>query len=334
MANTQLLRLIVIDQALREDRTFHWSALAQRCKDHYSGEGIRRIYHNDDHSAYSERTIRGDIHFMREQFGAPIPKRNPGQCYTYSDKTFTIFQNVRFAEQVQTLQLAAQVLLQFKGLPLGEELENLMSESHNLSTFNDGQRLAVAIDSAPNEEAQRWLAPLFRAIVGKQAIKIGYQPFDSNASTLQVTPLQLKLFNRRWFLYGITELESERIMAYPLDRIIAVEPAPSKSAINCPAFDQYHENVYGVTRPFNSQPQHIQIALKKPRAHYLATKPIHPSQTIASQNAYEIVFSYNLHVNRELVAELLHYLEDLTVIEPERLKDEINSACKNFLEKS
>jgi predicted DNA-binding transcriptional regulator YafY len=332
MARNQLLRLIVIDDALRTGRSFHSSELAQRCKDRYEGEGMRRVYTSDDDVAYSERTIRNDIRMMREHFGAPIPKRNLDQRYTYTDPNFSLFQNVRFAEEIQTLRLAAQVLAQFKGLPLGDDLLRLDERSNDLNVINNEQRLAVAIEAAPDSWAQQWLGVLFKAIVSQKTTQVTYQPFDKPRRIIKCLPLQLKLFNRRWFLYALVEDASNQISAFALDRILEVVLTSSKQNFpDTTHFDTLHTHLFGVSYPYDSKPEYILLAVSKPRAYYLKSKPIHPLQKVESENDHEVVFSYNLFINRELIAELLHYLEDLRILEPLALKSELVAICQNFL---
>lgn len=326
----QILRLIVIDLALRSGQAIHWEELAKRCRYHPQHAAERKVY-TEQQETVSEKTIRDDIRFMREHFNAPIPDRNPGRCYRYTDPDFSLFQHPIFMEEVNALQLTVQLLEQFDGLPLSSELQELLHRSAPLKEAANENKLPIVLETPPRTSGGKWLKPLISAITEDRLIQLEYKPFDQDTLAFdQLKPLQIRLYNRRWFLYAHDLNQIEQMLVFPLDRILEVSELNQKhmAGIN-PSL--YCKDLFGVSRAIDSEAQQIIIRVQKPRAHYLASKPLHESLQVVSDSAQAIIFSLHLHINNELITELLHYLGDLEVIEPEQLKLRIAERCKHFL---
>ena len=70
--------------------------------------------------------------------------------------------------------------------------------------------------------------------------------------------------------------------------------------------------------------------LSAKRAPYVKTKPIHHSQKVISDDENGLNIELTLIPNRELVAQILSFGDDVKVLEPEELRKEVSE----YLEKA
>jgi predicted DNA-binding transcriptional regulator YafY len=77
--------------------------------------------------------------------------------------------------------------------------------------------------------------------------------------------------------------------------------------------------------------EEIVLRLKKERANYLITKPVHQSQKVIKENNDYVWFSFRLKPNPELKALILNYGKDIVVEKPNSLAGEITAILKEAL---
>ena len=87
----------------------------------------------------------------------------------------------------------------------------------------------------------------------------------------------------------------------------------------------------GVTLPEGEKPQKIVLKIKAAIWPYIKTKPLHGSQKIKEINESYTLVELNLVVNYELISLLFSYAENITVMEPSDLAEQIKSKASSFI---
>lgn len=180
------------------------------------------------------------------------------------------------------------------------------------------------------------LLPIFfKAISDKQVLYFDYQPFGQEVFTLTFHPQFLKEFNGRWFVFGEADREPYQAYNVPLDRIVGevsevnnVEYIPSPKGF----YQEFFKNIIGVTHEKGAKVEEVVIHTKSEYQHgLLLTKPLHHSQKetlpFAEHNGQwygEVCLT--IEPNRELRGRILLYGENLEVISPQSLREQIKES--------
>ena len=186
------------------------------------------------------------------------------------------------------------------------------------------------------------LFPIFyRAISNKQVLRFDYQPFGQELFTLLFHPQFLKEYNGRWFVFGDANREPYQAFNVPLDRIVGdvcdvndVEYIPAPKGF----YRQYFMNIIGVTHEENAKVEQVVIRTKSEYQHgLLLTKPLHHSQKeIKPFGEYEDgnygEVRLTIEPNRELRGRILLYGENLEVISPLSLREQIKEILRRQME--
>ena len=100
----------------------------------------------------------------------------------------------------------------------------------------------------------------------------------------------------------------------------AVPYSNEKYIVNETDFNEYFEDIIGVTNDKSTEVQNIKIQLSDNIIPYIISKPIHGSQKISGN-----ILTLELKINYELETLILSYGENIKVIEPLILVDKIKN---------
>ncbi|MEJ2881034.1 helix-turn-helix transcriptional regulator [Pedobacter sp. GR22-6] len=216
-------------------------------------------------------------------------------------------------------------------LPQFEWVSEISARLQNLR-FNKHQGKMRIIDFEQNQylKGLEHITTFFNAIHNQRALMIRYAPFgekDERQHTFH--PYYLKQYNLRWFVFGVID-SMQQLTNLALDRVINVEESQISYVANHKFdFDEYFEDIVGVTVPDNGIINTVIIAVKKEFMPYMQTKPLHGSQTNLETTDNEGILSFKVIINYELISKLLSFGDNIRVIEPqhlaERIRDKINS---------
>jgi len=129
---------------------------------------------------------------------------------------------------------------------------------------------------------------------------------------------------------------SSSLVNLALDRIVEIEESNNVLYIENSRidFNEYFEDVIGVSVNPDMNPQKILISVKNELLPYIETKPLHGSQKIKERDINNSILSIEVIPNYELESLLLSFGERLEVIEPldlrEKLADRINKMTNNY----
>lgn len=186
------------------------------------------------------------------------------------------------------------------------------------------------------------LLPVFnKAITDRQVLRFSYQSFGQEAFELIFHPQFLKEYNGRWFVFGEADREPYHAYNVPLDRIVGeVNPVESIEYIAAAKgfYQQFFNSIIGVTHEKGAKVEEVVIRTKSEYQHgLLLTKPLHHSleETIPfgehdGQWYGEVKLA--IEPNRELRGRILMYGENLEVMQPLRLREQIKEILTKQLE--
>ena len=186
------------------------------------------------------------------------------------------------------------------------------------------------------------LLPVFyKAITNKQVLRFDYQRFGQEPFTLTFHPQFLKEYNGRWFVFGDADREPYQAYNVPLDRIVGevcvvddVEYIPAPKGF----YQEFFNNIIGVTHEKDAKVEEVIIRTKTEYQHgLLLTKPLHHSQEEVLPFGEHDGLWYGevrltIEPNRELRGRILLYGENLEVISPQSLREQIKSILKEQMQ--
>ncbi|NML23954.1 WYL domain-containing protein [Pseudoflavitalea sp. G-6-1-2] len=312
-----LIRYRTIDKCL-QNRRRKWTIedLIDACNAAlYEFEGIEK--------GVSMRTIRLDLNAMRSDklgYNAPIIVTDK-KYYSYEDATYSITNIPLTPQDLNVLQEVSQLLRQFRGFSHFNEVNEMIQKLEDKIYTEQHQQVSV-IDFEKNEllTGMQWLDVIYKAIVSRTTLKVGYQSFKArSAGDIIFYPYLLKEYRNRWFLLGMKN-KGKEIMILALDRIRQIDYL--KDLFQEPKnFDahEYFAPIVGVTRNAGALPVVIEFWVDAYNAPYVKTKPIHASQQVLGDVKGGTNFSIEVIPNFELERELMGFGEGLKVLSPNNL---------------
>lgn len=243
--------------------------------------------------------------------------------YRYAEKGYSIWKVDLDETQVLQLQNALLMLNQFKGLPDMDWVQDLMEsicKRYNI-TIPEADAV-VELDYNPDLVGlDSFFSPILNAVLHKSALDITYNGGYEYTYQDTIHPYYIKEYNNRWFVYGWSE-KFQRINNMAIDRFITVAISVKIFQANTHVdFSEYFDDIVGVTRYADVQPQLIRLRFTPQRYNYVATKPIHGLTQRNYDDRCEITIE--VRPNRELEALILSYGADVEVLEPQSLRDTI-----------
>ena len=164
-------------------------------------------------------------------------------------------------------------------------------------------------------------------------LELDYQKFEGHNVSYHIQPYALKVYHRRWYLLGyIKELETIRTLA--LDRMIVAEL--TKTRFELPAdFDarRYFANSVGVFVNEELPIVQVKIRVYGVQVEYLRSLPLHKSQKEGRSKHGEFAeFTYRLCVTPELISQLLAMGDNVEILEPKSLREEVVNKLRSPLQ--
>lgn len=305
----------------------------------YGIDELRRACEEALYDAFSERIsvsrrqLYLDLNHLESNAGfrAEIEHYRDGKnvYYRYADPNFSIEKAPITDDEMNQLKETILMLNRFKGMPHFEWMEEILSKLEDTFHLKSSEDSVIGFEQNLDLKGLENITPLFEAIVNKQVLNIRYKSFKKNKPiTCEIHPYYLKQYNNRWFLLG-WNTEFKDITNFALDRIEAVSPIlaeyiPKPEDLD---FDEYFEDVVGVTVPKGKHVEHIVMRVAPDRYPYIKNKPLHPSQ---HNNDKEFRISIDVIPNNELIALLLSFGSQLEVLEPQSVREMMRDHVKTL----
>lgn len=316
-------------------RQFYIDDLIRECnKAIYQLKGIE--------DGVKRRQVFDDINFMESEEGYAIPldriKDGRKIYYRYSDKNFSI--NHQPLNQMEAEQLKNTLLMlnRFKGLPQFDWMGEVFTRFEHAFKLNSTVETVVSFEQNQYLKGLEHFTDLFNTIVNKQVMKIKYKPAFGSEKEYILHPYHLKQYNNRWFLFGLSiSTEQNQIMNMAIDRIEEYTIINQSYIDNIKIdFNEYFDDVIGVTVPKDKQIETIRLRIDRHRYNYIESKPFHPSQKEINKERTvdSVVIELKLIPNYEFETLLLGFADSIEILEPQRLQETILARAKKVLEKN
>lgn len=322
-----LLRYNTIDKCLR-NRFRKWTLddLIEKVADAlYEQEGIS--------SGIGKRTIQADIQLMRSDklgYNAPIIVVDR-KFYTYENAQYSIHNAAVSDTDMIKMKEAVSLLRQLSGFAYFEEMSDVIARlEHSVQYKSATSRTFIQLEYNKEVKGLQWITPLTHAIKEELPLLINYKSFKStNAIQKVYYPYLLKEFRNRWFL--ICKARGIKVLVtLALDRIQDVQEMAKKDFISYKGidFDTYYADCIGVTKSEKDRALKVVFWVNKANVPYIVTKPLHASQELIKEENEGCIFKMYVVSNFELQKELLSFGENIKVLGPKKLKDQIRKRLK------
>ncbi len=254
------------------------------------------------------RTFHDHREGVREMFGVEIKcRRSQGNVYY-----------VENAEALKQRDLKEWLLKKYS-IPEDFFMFNTMKDRVLLEEIPLGGEMVPSIINAMKEGVE---------------VEVDYQRFWENMKTFSVQPYALKVYAHRWYLLGlIAGREGLRNMA--LDRVNAMRLTKRKFSMP-EGFSawRFYANTIGIFTRNDLPVSEVRIRAFGNQANYIQEAPLHKSQsTYKVEGTSYTDFKYKLCITPELISTLLSMGDNIEVLEPQELRDEIIARLKASLER-
>ena len=220
----------------------------------------------------------------------------------------------------------------------------LISSYATLNQIKADNKLEDRIIFEEIPSGQTWLTCIADAMRRNHVLSITHQGFGKpEPSTFEIEPYCLKVVKRRWYVVARSPYYSERnkekgiktvdvYRVYALDRISDIQDT-GKTFKMKKNFDinQYFEGCCGAIT--SDEPiQHIVLLAYGGFADYLRTLPLHESQREIEGDDESTLFEYHLKPTFDFYQLVLAQGDQVEVLEPESVRDEMRNFAKNMLD--
>lgn len=294
--------------------------------------------------SFAVSTIQKDIKAMKQDtllnYYAPIKWSKSNNGYYYTDANFSIAQVSLSEEDLNSLEFAASILQQFKDLKIfgnfGGTVDKIFNAINVNSILSEEEiEESIQFEKAPYFEGSKWLEELLNHIKEKECVSIAYKKFDSDEVRIhQFHPYLLKEYRNRWYLIGMNN-KNGYINTFGLDRIqnIATNSIPYRYHLDFSP-KTYFNHAFGIIVFDKDKVEKIQLRFNTISKQYVKTQPLHESQKIISENKEELIVELNVGITIELIMAIMSFGENVTVLSPstlvEEIKEKLKAAAKNY----
>ena len=272
----------------------------------------------------SKKQIYDDIKFMKSIDGweAPIESYQYGKRkYLRYSCDFSINETPITEMEIEQLETLITSLSRLQGIPMYDWVEELLGNLRYRFGLRGIDTNCISFEQNRDLQGLRYLTDLINCVIKRQPVIIDYHPFGRDVLKWTIHPYYLKQYNNRWFLLGFNP-EYEDLSIVALDRIESMIHADITFKRNLDFnFDAYFRDIIGVSIEKCKEVEHIRLKLSLDRLPYVISKPIHHSQEI--ENEAEGIISLDVIPNKELISELIWFCDDVEVLSPESLREEI-----------
>ena len=254
----------------------------------------------------SPRTLQRDIEQMRNEFGIEITyHRDQDFYFVDEDRSYTLKGFMAFIEMSLTSELIQESISNQKFL-----LEKIKFEPiHFLKGY---QNLKVLINAIAQ---MRW-------------VQFMYQNFTSNKNnSFKVMPGFLKRHENRWYLIAKV---GKKYFTFGIDRIENLKILTEKFEQKDIEYPTELDSIVGLNYS-KGKTERIVIQADVIQAKYLKALPLHSTQKVTHEHNSETIFEIHVIPNLELTQSILRLGNQVKLIEPAWLVEEVKEILKKSL---
>ena len=256
----------------------------------------------------SKRTFANWCYVIWDMFGINIENENRGEYRYYIDN-------------VEDLRKGLRSWL-FKTFCVSNTLANSQSIKDR-----------ILLEYVPS--GQDYLKPIIDAMKENRVLNITYQSYwNDEENDIKVQPYCVKLFKQRWYMVGKPDYEKAKPYIFALDRILKLQTTDEtfKMPKGWDAED-YFKDSYGIIVDTKVKPQFVKLKVNAGQANYIRDLRLHESQEEIESNDEYGIFRYFLRPQFDFIQELLWNGEDVEVLEPKELRDQMAEIIESMWKK-
>lgn len=258
----------------------------------------------------SPRTLQRDIEGIRNDYQIDIEYNSANRGYSVNeDSALSIDEFLHFLEVVNFSELMIDSLSDIK------------------ETFR-----YIQFENLENLKGVDQLKDILFALRNKRVIKFRHLNFMTDTvSNIILKPLLIKEYQRRWYVIGA--FMDDQLRTFGVDRISDLEITERVFKIKKEwnAAEKF-SRVIGVT--YEGEEAEVILSFNAFQGKYIKTLPLHPLQEIIVDDEKEYRISMDVVINHELKQRILMYGENVVVIAPISLRNEIRDilsvSLKNY----
>jgi len=282
----------------------------------------------------NERTIRRNINELRDEYFAPIRKKEQGIYLDESNEKFelpgiwlTSSELIGMATITKTLHEMGMATNENPSLSeLKAKVDDALSQNGiSADTFYSIIKL---IPSHKQSHRNKLFSRISEAVLKGNRLKISYIDYRGLNTTREISPLKLVNYREHWFLDAYCHLR-KGLRQFKLFRIAKAEVL-IKRVKEVSKGDQknHYESSYGI---FSGNAKHI----AKLRFYGDATREVsqqqwHPEQQGEWQDQ-DYILSFPFNQDKELIRDVLQFGEGVEVLAPSTLRNGVKQVLKSVL---
>ncbi len=167
---------------------------------------------------------------------------------------------------------------------------------------------------------------LLQAIKSSAQISFVHEKYweeEEEKTTRTVLPIALKEAQHRWYLIAQDQGDG-RIKTFGLDRISNLIITTQKAALKTPFnVDQHFKHAFGIINEDHVATQDVVLSFTISEAKYIKSLPLHHSQRVINETPDAVTFGLHLYPTYDFVMALLSFGTEVTVLEPQSLRNEM-----------
>ena len=266
-----------------------------------------------------------DIEYMRDALGAPLEYIAAEKGYELSDRAFSLPSVWVEDDELLLLAIARELIRD-------PDSKKILAELLRKIAINSRKGLGAAghVVSYKGMGSYRQKAgilnPLLDAILNRHPVEILFREVFGPArepSWRKVAPLHLLFYRANWYLLA---LYGKEWRTFSLARIESVKILPGKGAKRI-SQKVIHDKITSAFGIFITDQNHPVVPVKlrfvPELARFVRSMLPHPGQEFCDQANGCLEVSFPSTLNRELIAEILGFGEQVEVLEPRELRKEI-----------
>ena len=211
--------------------------------------------------------------------------------------------------------------------------ERIIEAFETMNALRMSEKVSEYIQFEPRKtQGAEHLWGILHAIKNRRTLQVSYKKYwDNEFSVRTLHPYAIREYRFRWYLVAKDEGDNE-IKTFGLDRIQGLEILPHKFTYPKDfSIEEYFKYAYGIIRPNYDNPEEVVLSFNAVQGKYIKSQPMHHSQKILKDTADELQISMLVFPSYDLVMDILSHGDNVRVLSPQSVIDEVTSMYKNAL---
>ena len=182
---------------------------------------------------------------------------------------------------------------------------------------------------------QNYLQPIIEAMKENHVLNMTYHNYwKDEENNFDVQPYCVKLFRQRWYMVAKSTYYDNGPRIYSLDRIRELK-TKDETFVMPKDWDaeEYFNGCFGIIADQSVEKQIVKLKATASQANYIRDLKIHESQKEIERNEEYSIFTLFIRPEFDFQQEILRIGENIEVLEPKWLRDEIAGKIKRMWER-